>query len=86
MSTYKQFAKETLQNKFEKELHKVARETISEGYGFMTGGILLMHFSKMQELAIKQFEHQKDQLGLTRQEIVEIITQTVKKVTSIYIK
>lgn len=86
MNSYKQFAKQTLQNKLEKELHKIAQETISEGYGPMTGGVLMMNFSQMQELAIKQFKQQKDQLGLTEQEIVELVTQIVKQVTAIYIQ
>ena len=50
MNSYKQFAKQTLQNKLEKELHKIAQETISEGYGPMTGGILIMNFPKCKTL------------------------------------
>ena len=40
----------------------------------------------MQDLAIKQFNQQKDQLGLTEREIVELVTQIVKQVTAIYIQ
>ena len=55
----KQFAIQTIQDGMEKELHRCARETIQEGYGYMTGAILMMNFQKMQEIAIAQFKTQK---------------------------